>query len=43
MTVTERPFPGWRQSASRFGVEPITVEQFAQRFALGSPLGSDTK
>lgn len=32
MTITERPFPDWRQSASRFGVEPITVEQFAQRF-----------
>ena len=33
MTITERPFPGWRQSASRFGVEPMTVEQFAQRFS----------
>jgi uncharacterized protein YbjT (DUF2867 family) len=33
MTITERPFPDWRRSASRFGVEPITVEQFAQRFA----------
>ena len=29
MTITERPFPGWRQSATRVGVEPITVEQFA--------------
>jgi uncharacterized protein YbjT (DUF2867 family) len=32
MTITERPFPGWRQSATRFGIEPMTVEQFAQRF-----------
>jgi uncharacterized protein YbjT (DUF2867 family) len=33
MTVTDRPFSGWRQSATRFGIEPITVEQFAQRFS----------
>ena len=33
MTVTKRPFPGWRQTATRFGVEPMTVEQFAQRYA----------
>jgi uncharacterized protein YbjT (DUF2867 family) len=32
MTITERSFPGWRKSATRFGIEPITVEQFAQRF-----------
>jgi uncharacterized protein YbjT (DUF2867 family) len=32
MTITERPFPGWRQSATRFGIEPITVEQFAKRY-----------
>ena len=36
MTITERPFPGWRQSASRFGVEPMTVEQFAQRFGTAA-------
>ena len=33
MTVTDRPFPQWRQSARRFGIEPMTVEQFAQRFS----------
>jgi uncharacterized protein YbjT (DUF2867 family) len=33
MTITNRPFPEWRQSASRFGIEPMTVEQFAQRYA----------
>ena len=33
MTITERPFAGWRESATRFGVEPITIEQFAQRFS----------
>jgi NADH dehydrogenase len=33
MTITERPFPDWRKSATRFGIEPITVEQFARRFA----------
>ena len=33
MTITDRPFPEWRQSARRFGIEPITVEQFAQRFS----------
>ena len=33
MTLTERPFPEWRASATRFGVEPITVEQFATRFS----------
>ena len=32
-TLRDRPFPDWRISAKRFGVEPITVEQFAQRFA----------
>lgn len=33
MTITERPFPEWRESATRFGIEPITVEQFARRFS----------
>jgi hypothetical protein len=33
MTRTERPFPEWGVAARRFGVEPMTVEQFAQRFA----------
>ncbi|HEX6791799.1 MAG TPA: NAD(P)H-binding protein [Candidatus Krumholzibacteria bacterium] len=33
MTVTDRQFPEWRTSASRFGIEPITVEQFAGRFS----------
>lgn len=33
MTMTERPFPEWRTAATRFGVEPMTVEQFAQRYA----------
>lgn len=33
MTVTDRPFPEWRKSATRFGIEPITLEQFAQRFS----------
>jgi uncharacterized protein YbjT (DUF2867 family) len=33
MTITQRPFPQWRQAASRFGIEPMTVEQFAQRYA----------
>ena len=31
-TLEDRPFPEWRQSAARFGVQPITVEQFAERF-----------
>ena len=33
MTRTERPFAEWGVAARRFGVEPMTVEQFAQRFA----------
>ena len=33
MTITERSFPDWQKSATRFGIEPITVEQFARRFA----------
>ena len=33
MTITDRPFPEWRVSARRFGIEPITVEQFASRFS----------
>lgn len=32
-TLADRPFPEWREAARRFGVEPITVEQFAERFA----------
>ncbi len=37
MTITERPFPQWQASASRFGVTPMTVEQFAQRYAPRGP------
>jgi uncharacterized protein YbjT (DUF2867 family) len=33
MTITDREFPEWKASATRFGVEPITVEQFASRFS----------
>lgn len=33
MTITDRGFPEWRASAARFGVEPMTVEQFATRYA----------
>jgi NADH dehydrogenase len=33
MTVTDREFPEWRASAKRFGVEPITLEQFASRYS----------
>jgi uncharacterized protein YbjT (DUF2867 family) len=33
MTITNRPFPEWRQAASRFGIDPMTVDQFAQRYA----------
>ena len=33
MTVTDRPFPEWRKSATRFGIEPMTLEQFAKRFS----------
>jgi uncharacterized protein YbjT (DUF2867 family) len=36
MTVTDRAFPEWRTSASRFGVEPMTVEQFASRFSAAA-------
>lgn len=36
MAVTDRPFPEWRTSASRFGIEPITVEQFANRFSASA-------
>jgi len=32
-TTLDRPFPGWRAAATRFGVEPMTVEQFATRFS----------
>ena len=31
-TLEDRRFPEWRLSAARFGVHPITVEQFAERF-----------
>jgi uncharacterized protein YbjT (DUF2867 family) len=33
MTVTDRGFPEWRASATRFGVEPMAVEQFATRYS----------
>jgi uncharacterized protein YbjT (DUF2867 family) len=33
MTITDRAFPGWNASATRFGVQPMTVEQFATRFS----------
>ena len=33
MTITDRAFPEWRASATRFGIEPMTVEQFASRFS----------
>ena len=32
-TLSDRRFPEWRAAATRFGVEPLTVEQFATRFA----------
>jgi uncharacterized protein YbjT (DUF2867 family) len=32
MAITDRPFPDWQASAKRFGVQPMTVQQFAQRF-----------
>lgn len=28
-TLADRPFPGWPEPARRFGVSPVTVEQFA--------------
>ena len=31
-TLADQRFPEWRDSAMRFGVQPVTVEQFAQRF-----------
>ena len=33
MTITDRAFPEWHASATRFGVQPMTVEQFASRFS----------
>lgn len=33
MTVTDRAFPEWRASATRFSVDPMTVEQFATRYS----------
>lgn len=30
-TLADRGFPEWRVSATRFGVDPITVEEFARR------------
>lgn len=35
-TLSDRRFPEWRDSATRFGVEPITVEQYAKRYANDS-------
>ena len=35
-TLLDRPFPKWSESANRFGIKPMTVEQFAQRFS-GTP------
>ena len=35
-TLSDRRFPEWRESAERFGVEPVTIEQFASRYARGS-------
>jgi NADH dehydrogenase len=32
-TLSDRRFPEWRASATRFGVEPVTIEQFAARYA----------
>ena len=39
MTITDRAFPGWSESASRFGIEPMTVEQFASRFSAPAAKG----
>ena len=36
MTVTDREFPEWRASATRFGIEPMTVDQWATRFSAGN-------
>ena len=33
MTITDRGFPEWEVSATRFGIEPMTVEQFASRYS----------
>jgi len=33
-TLSDRRFPEWRKAATRFGVEPLTVEQFATRFTM---------
>jgi NADH dehydrogenase len=32
-TLSDRRFPEWRASATRFGVNPVTIEQFASRYA----------
>jgi len=32
-TLSDRRFPEWRTAATRFGVQPSTIEQFATRFA----------
>jgi NADH dehydrogenase len=32
-TLSDRRFPEWRTSATRFGVEPVTIDQFAARYA----------
>jgi NADH dehydrogenase len=34
-TLSDRRFPEWRTAAVRFSVEPITIEQFAKRYAWG--------
>ena len=34
-TLSDRRFPEWRGSATRFGVDPVTIEQFAGRYAAG--------
>ena len=32
-TLSDRRFPGWSEPAARFKVEPVTIEQFAARYA----------
>ena len=34
-TLEDRRFPEWRTAASRFGVEPITLDQFIERYSGG--------
>jgi nucleoside-diphosphate-sugar epimerase len=33
LELSNRRFPEWRTAAARFSVEPITIEQFAKRYA----------